>query len=138
MWGVLMMVSTVALFLGLLIATVAKTWQVAAPAVLACFAVISLLGGWFWPMSGKSLPISAAAAATPARWAFEALLLLESPYHSPPESDGSSVATPEPDLAEDSSPPIPRRMGRRADAMALGSMLIGMVAAVALRTARPD
>ena len=45
---------------------------------------MTALSGWLWPLAGRGLPASVAAGATPSRWAFESLLLIELPCHIPP------------------------------------------------------
>jgi pSer/pThr/pTyr-binding forkhead associated (FHA) protein len=137
MWGVMAMASTVCLLLGLSISAVVKSWQTVALGLLGCFALMTALGGWLWPLAGKGLPLTVAAGATPARWAFEGVLLLESPHHHPPAPEGGAASAPDRDLAEDFFPADTERMGSTADALALGSMLIGMAAALALASTRP-
>jgi pSer/pThr/pTyr-binding forkhead associated (FHA) protein len=137
MWGMLAMASTVGLLLGLLVSTAVKTWQNAALVLLGCFALMVTLGGWLWPLSGRSLPVSLFAGAMPTRWAFEGLLLLESPQHPSPAILDGAVSTPNRDLAEDFFPADSERMGTGADALALGLMLIGMAAALGLASIKP-
>jgi pSer/pThr/pTyr-binding forkhead associated (FHA) protein len=137
MWGVMAMASTVAVLLGLLAGTVVKSWQTVALGLLGCFALMTALGGWLWPLAGKGLPLTVAAGATPARWAFEGVLLLESPHHHPPAPADGAASAPDRDFAEDFFPADTERMGSMADALALGSMLIGMAAALALASTRP-
>jgi pSer/pThr/pTyr-binding forkhead associated (FHA) protein len=137
MWGILVMASTIGLLLGLVVSALAKTWQTVAVILVLTFVPMAALGGRFWPLSGSNLPLRVAAAALPVRWAFEGVLLLESPHHLAPEIRDGPVATPDRDLAEDFFPADSERMGTRADAMALGSMLLGMAAVVALIAAKP-
>ena len=67
----------------------------------------------------------------PTRWAFEGVLLLESPHHPAPASSRcSGIRLRIAILPKTFSPPTSERMGTAADAMALASMLIGMAAAV--------
>ena len=120
------------LLLGLLVSTAIKSVQVVALVLLGCFAVGVILGGWLWPLPGRGLPVSLASGATPTRWAFEGLLLLESPLHPTPATSSDPASAPVRDLAEDFFPADSDRMGVTADAMALGSMLIGLAAAIAL------
>jgi pSer/pThr/pTyr-binding forkhead associated (FHA) protein len=137
MWGVLTMASTVGLLLGLLVATAVKSWQTVALVLAGCFALMAAFGGWFWPLSARSLPVRLASAATPTRWAFEGVLLLESPQHAAPTTVANPASTPDRDLAEDLFPADSERMGVLADAMALGSMLLGVAAALAFATTEP-
>ena len=133
--GVLVMASTVSLLLGLLLSTFVKSWQALAAGLLGCFMLMTALGGWFWP--ARNLPASLVCAAMPTRWAFEGVLLLESPYHASREAVPGAAKTPGTDLAEDFFPADSERMGTAADVMALGSMLIGMAAAVGLASTKP-
>ncbi len=137
MAAILVMASLVGLLLGLLISAVARSWQVTAAVSIGVFALMTALGGWLWPLSGRGLPASVAAGVTPTRWAFESLLLIESPYHPSPATASGPASTPDGDLAEDYFRATSERMGPQADAMALGSMVLGLAAAVALTSAKP-
>ncbi len=137
MWAAMVIASAVCLMLGLLLSTVVKGWQGVAPALLGCFVVLTALGGWFWPLARSGPPVNWAMNAVPTRWAFEGLLLLESPHHSSPATFDKPVDTSARDLAEDYFPAESERMGPGADLMALGSMLIGMTFALALASTRP-
>ena len=47
--------------------------------------LMTALGGWFWPLARLGPSGKLGHERHPTRWAFEGLLLLESPYHpSPP------------------------------------------------------
>jgi pSer/pThr/pTyr-binding forkhead associated (FHA) protein len=137
MAAVLVMDSLVGLLLGLLISTVARSWQAVAVVLVGCFALMTALGGWLWPLAGKGLPANIAMAVAPTRWAFESLLLLELPHHPAPAIADASGSTPDRDLAEDYFRATSERMGPQADAMALGSMLVGLASAVALCLTKP-
>jgi pSer/pThr/pTyr-binding forkhead associated (FHA) protein len=137
MAGVLVMDSLVGLLFGLLISSVARSWQAMAGVLIGCFALMTALGGWLWPPAGNGLPASIATGVTPNRWAFDSLLLLESPQHPSPETADAPDSTPDRDLAEDYFRARSERMGPQADAMALGSMLLGLAAAVALTLTKP-
>jgi hypothetical protein len=137
MWAVLAMASTVGLLLGLLVSTAVKSWPAVALVLAGCFALMAAFGGWFWPLSARSLPVRLASAATPTRWAFEGVLLLESPQHAAPATFANPASTLDRDLAEDFFPADSERMGVLADAMALGSMLLGIAAALAFATTEP-
>jgi pSer/pThr/pTyr-binding forkhead associated (FHA) protein len=94
----------------------------AAAGIMLSFGV---LGGDRWPlpaMPGWTKPVVSIA---PSRWAFEGLLLLVSERFPANASaaEGSSGAA---DLAEPFFPSETERMGVKADAIALGSMLIGL------------
>jgi hypothetical protein len=132
MWSILAMASTVGLLLGLVSSTFARTWQTVAVILLLAFIPMFTLGGWLWPLPNRPVPFRLAAAAMPTRWAFEGVLLLESPYHPQPEIDRESSATPRRDLAEDFFSAASDRMGPEADATALALMTIGLAAALVL------
>ncbi len=137
MWCVMAIVSAVCLLLGLLLSTAIKSWQVVALGAAGCFVLMTALGGWLWPLSRSGPPVNWAMSVMPTRWAFEGLLLLESPHHASGESSGDVVAA-ERDLAEGCFPAASERMGPAADFMALGLMLFGMtVVLLALATTRP-
>ncbi len=132
MWCVMAMTSTVGLLLGLVVSTAVKSLQAVALYLLGSFALMATLGGWLWPLPGRGLPVSSASGAMPTRWAFEGLLLLESSHHPTPATLSDPVSAARRDLAEDVFPADSERMGITADAMALGSMVIGLAAAIAL------
>jgi hypothetical protein len=130
-WGMLVMASLVGLLLGLFVATFIRT--AARPAVLLMgFSLMIALGGWAWPLPGMSPPFALAAAAMPTRWAFEGLLLLEAQEHPAPIGPEGSNPDQRLDFAEGFFPVGSERMGPRADALALGSMQIGLAALAAL------
>ena len=85
-------------------------------------------GGWIWPLPKMSPPVQLVAEAMPSRWAFEGLILLETDQDQAPVNSKESDAGPNHDFAEEFFPADSERMGVRADAMALGSMLIGLAA----------
>jgi len=122
--AVLVLSSAVGLGLGLVILAAASgprtAWSLAALALVATGG----LGGGAWPLSRMPPLVRAAADATPSRWAFEGLLLLESDRRPLPESSGFTR-----DLAEDSFPAESGRMGVRADLLALALSAIGLSAA---------
>jgi pSer/pThr/pTyr-binding forkhead associated (FHA) protein len=137
MWGILVMASTVGLLLGLVVSTLATTWQNVAVILVLTFVPMFTLAGWFWLLPNRPLPVRMAAAAMPTRWAFEGVLLLESPHHRPAAVADDPLPTPKRDLAEEFFPAESERMGPRADAMALASMVIGLAAAVVLLCGKP-
>jgi pSer/pThr/pTyr-binding forkhead associated (FHA) protein len=140
MWGVLVLTSLVGLFLGLAVSTLVRSWAATAAVLLIGFAAMIALGGWIFPLPKMSLPVQLAAGAMPSRWAFEGLLLLETAQHSAPVTEPETDPTPNQDLAEGFFPVGSERMGVTADAMALGSMLIGLAALTAFISglSRPD
>jgi pSer/pThr/pTyr-binding forkhead associated (FHA) protein len=137
MWVLLAIASTVGLLLGFLAWALVARQQAVALVLLGFFALMIVFGGWLWPLSRSNLPVSLASAAMPSRWTFEGMLLLEAPHHRVPANLGDAVAADNPDLAEEFFPADSERMGVRADAMALCSMLIGLAAATAVSSIKP-
>jgi pSer/pThr/pTyr-binding forkhead associated (FHA) protein len=134
-WGVLVMASLVGLLLGLAVSALVPDRATTAAVLLICFVPMVALGGRLWPLPSMSPPLQLAAAALPSRWAFEGVLLLESDCHPAPTIPEGSSPTQNRDLAENFFPANSERMGTKADAMALGSILIGL-AVVAAFTSR--
>jgi pSer/pThr/pTyr-binding forkhead associated (FHA) protein len=128
MWGVLVMTSLVGFFLGLVVSNPVRNSAAAASVLLICFVAMIALGGWIWPLPKMSAPVQLFAEAMPSRWAFEGLILLEADQHraiaAPDETDPSQTHDP----VEEYFPVDSERMGITADAITLGSMLIGLVA----------
>lgn len=122
LWSILVMAAAVGLFLGLVVNALVPKWPVAAGVSLVCFLPMVTLGGALWPLPELAAPLRLAAAAMPSRWAFEAMLLLET------EARGQTTAISD-DLTVGLFPTDSTRMGPQADATALGSMLIGLAAA---------
>jgi hypothetical protein len=138
MFGVLVLASMVGLLLGLVVFTLLRPPAMAAIVLLACFLAMAALSGGIRPMPAPSPIVRTAAAAMPSRWAFEGLLLLESEQRPAPIEPDQPEPGPERDLAEDYFPAATERMGPSADAMALGCMLVGLAAALALISGRPQ
>jgi pSer/pThr/pTyr-binding forkhead associated (FHA) protein len=138
MYFIVLMTALIGMFLGLIVSLVAPKPAIAAAVLLAIFIVMAGLGGQFWPLPGMSSPMKGAACASPARWAFEGLLLLESAEHQAPMIPAESGDSLPQDLAESLFPSnSENRMGPRADTMALGSMLIGLAALATFTWSRP-
>ncbi len=117
--GVLSMASGVGLALGWLAFATVRKPVAAVAGLLVAFAVMTAMGGKIWRRPDSRL-VAMVSAAMPTRWAFEALLLLEDEGDAKPDEAG-------PDLAESFFPAETDRMGPKADLMALGFMLIGLV-----------
>ena len=105
-----------------------RNWAAAAAVLLICFMAMIALGGWIWPLPQMSLPAQLLAEAMPSRWAFEGLFLLETDQHRAPLTPRETGPVHNHDLVEEFFPADSERMGVTADAMALGSMLIGLAA----------
>ncbi len=126
MFGVLLLTASVALALGLVTFSLVRAPRIAVVVLMAAFVAMIVLGGRFRTLTATG-PGATVAALMPSRWAFEGLLLLESESHEPPTvPEGSDRVE---DLAEDFFRSDTERMGPKADAMALGFMLIGLAAA---------
>ena len=126
--AMLALASASGLALGLLILAIAPrpgAMRVALPLTLLAMLLMGLLGGGDSGGLAAAGRARAAAVLLPARWAFEGLLVLEAGRRP---SRG-------PDLAEASFPAESARMGPAADALALASLAIGLLAAAAI-TAR--
>ena len=132
MWFMLTLTSLVGFFLGLAVSNPIGDRVVAMSAFLFCFVAMIALGGWLRPLPEMFPPVQLAAEATPSRWAFEGLLLLEANQHPAPITEADADAGPNQDFVERFFPAASERMGVAADALALGSMLIGFAALVTL------
>ena len=86
MYFVVLMAALIGLFLGFVVELLAPKPPITAAVLLAIFIVMAGLGGQFWPLPGMSSPMRVAACPSPARWAFEGLLLLESAEHQAPRT----------------------------------------------------
>ena len=124
-FAVLVLASWVGLAAGSVIVLVAPGRPAAFGALAAALVGLGLFGGGPWSLDRSASPIRLASNIAPSRWAFEGLLVAESDARPAPGPAGE--ARPTRDLAEEYFPSETDRMGPRADAMALGSMLIGLL-----------
>ena len=131
MWGVLVMASLVGLFFGLVVSSLIPNWTTAAAVLLGCFVPMIALGGWLWPLPGKNLPIRTGRGGNAVTVGVRRPAPARVPHHRTPVISDGPTPTPNRDLAEDYFPAKSERMGPTADAMALGSMLIGLAALAA-------
>jgi pSer/pThr/pTyr-binding forkhead associated (FHA) protein len=140
MFGVLLLDSAVGLSFGLAVFALSRTPATAYVVLMLSFLPMIALGGWIWPLTVLSPAVRPVAAAMPSRWAFEGLLLLESHRRPPPGEPAGPERHRDSDLAEGFFPVDSERMGPKADAMALGFMLIGLAAAAAFisRSSKPS
>jgi hypothetical protein len=138
MFGVLVLASMVGLLLGLVVLTLVRPPAMAAIVLLASFLAMAALSGGIRPMPAPGPVLRMAAAAMPSRWALEGLLLLEKEQRPAPADPDQPKPDPNHDLAENYFPAETERMGPTADAMALGCMLVGLAAALALISDRPQ
>jgi hypothetical protein len=130
MLGVLCLASAVGLALGLVVFSMIRSPIAAAAVLMIVFAAMTALGGRIWRLPASSLA-ARIAEVTPARWAFEGLLLLENDGREwPAQAEGDGVTRTD-DPAEDFFPAESERMGTKADVMALASMFIGLAGAAA-------
>jgi pSer/pThr/pTyr-binding forkhead associated (FHA) protein len=131
MWAMLVMASLLGLLLGLVVTGLAPSRAAAAVILLASFICMIAFGGWIWPLPAISPSLRPIVQAMPSRWAFEGLFLLETGATPPHLMSAGANSTERPDLGETYFPVDSERMGPRADAAALGSMLIGLAAVAA-------
>jgi pSer/pThr/pTyr-binding forkhead associated (FHA) protein len=137
MYVLLVLAMTVGVLLGWIISRLIPTGATAAAALLASFLLMLVLSGSVVPLPRMNPALREAAAAIPARWAFEGLLVLEadaSPTHRPSTRDLDAVPI---DMAEIYFPAETDRMGPGAAALALVAILIALAGAtggVLLRT----
>jgi pSer/pThr/pTyr-binding forkhead associated (FHA) protein len=130
MLGVLSLASAVGLALGLLVFSLIRSPIAASAVLMVVFVAMVALGGRIWRLPASS-PAARIAEATPSRWAFEGLLLLENEGREWPAQSEEEGAARTDDPAEGFFPAESERMGTQADAMALGSMFIGLAGAAA-------
>jgi hypothetical protein len=138
MWGVVFMSCLIGLFFGRVVFASSPDWATATAILLTSFGLMCVLGGCFWTLPHMAPPFALASAATPSRWAFEALLLLDAAERPAPTITEGSDPKQNGDLVEPYFPAAAWRMGPKADAMALGLMLIGLVAVSAIISRRSD
>jgi pSer/pThr/pTyr-binding forkhead associated (FHA) protein len=128
MCALVLAASLVGLFLGFLVPALVRNRATAAGVLAACVVLMIVLGGRVWPLPRMFPPVRQLAQFMPTRWAFEGLFLLEAAGRGAPSAAGGGGAPAKQDLAEEFFPAASERMGTRADAMALASMLIGLAA----------
>jgi hypothetical protein len=134
MCGVVLLASAVGLSLGWAVFSLTRSPSVAVPVLVLGFLAMVALGGRIWPLPPSSLG-AGIATAMPSRWAFEGLMLLEIEGRTPTLGPDSKEGDRPADLAEGFFPADTERMGPKADAMALGFMLIGLAGAAAFLSA---
>jgi hypothetical protein len=125
MFGVLLLTTAVGLALGWAVFSMIPSPAIAGCVLALAFLAMMFLGGRIRPLPDSGA-LAGVAAAMPSRWAFEGLLLLEAERQAPPDVG---------DLAEGFFPAATERMGPKADAMALGFMLIGLAGAAGFAVA---
>jgi ABC transport system ATP-binding/permease protein len=86
MLAVLILASLVALALGLITSAIARTSEVAVALVPVLLLPMMFLGGMIQPVHEMMASARPLASAIPARWAFEALVLLEDESREPSDS----------------------------------------------------
>jgi pSer/pThr/pTyr-binding forkhead associated (FHA) protein len=129
MLGVLVLASAAGLLFGLTAFSSIRNPAAAVGVLILGFVPMVALGGWIRPLPALSAVFQPVAAMMPSRWAFEGLLLLEADRRASPMGDSGPGPIPNADLAEGYFPAGTERMGPKADATALGSMLIALAAA---------
>ncbi|QDV32585.1 FHA domain-containing protein [Tautonia plasticadhaerens] len=140
MFGLLLLSALVGVAIGLAISAASRTTEVAIALVPLILLPLLLLGGSLRPRHDLPTPIRQASDLIPARWAYEGLLTLEAgrrPTWRPPASVDLPGRRPGPtpeirDMAEHSFPGRTERMGPRASALALATMLVALCGLIAL------
>lgn len=151
MFVVLLLTSIVGLAIGLTVSALARTSEVAIALLPLILLPMVILAGVLQPVHKMSAPMRLLAQAMPSRWAFEGLLVLEvedRPTWRPPPipvpaavkastPDASADRAPREevtlqaqDMAEEFFPTETERTGARACGIALGAMLILLVASI--------
>ena len=101
---------------------------------------LGLLGGQWTPFHRFPPVIRTLAGFVPTRWTFEGLLLLDRIRRPVTVNPPDQTQRPGRDVAEEFFPAETDRMGVKADALALVTMLIGLAGAVVFISvsSRPD
>jgi pSer/pThr/pTyr-binding forkhead associated (FHA) protein len=123
--GLLILASAVGLGAGLVIVLLAPNPAVAWGGLAVAAVALGLFEGGPGSLPRSASVIRLASNASPSRWAFEGLLVNEAAVRTIPEP----IYEPARDLAEDYFPAEFDRMGVKADAMALGAMMVGLLGA---------
>jgi ABC transport system ATP-binding/permease protein len=137
MLAVLILASVVALALGLITSAVARTSEVAIALVPVLLLPMMFLGGMIQPVHDMMDVARPIASVIPARWAFEALVLIENesragsadPATVPPHSSDSDVAATQPPPPGSAEYYFPEkdRVGSAASVGILGAMLVALM-----------
>jgi pSer/pThr/pTyr-binding forkhead associated (FHA) protein len=142
MWALLALATLVGLMFGAVILERVRPLPVAGAILLAGFAAMTIFGGWLLPLPQMNPLAHIAASATPSRWAFEGVFLLETDHRSNDSAETETEPAQAGDLAEGFFRAASERMGPRADGIALLSMLVGLSALAAFgftsSRGRPD
>jgi hypothetical protein len=126
MFGLLVLAMSVGVLLGGMVTRLARSRATAIALLLASFLLMMLLGGAVVPLPRMSPAFRGAAAASPSRWAFEGVVVLESdarPTRLFSNHDPQAVPI---DMAEAYFPAETDRMGPTAAALALVAISIGL------------
>ena len=121
--GLLMLATGVGSTVGTLIVLLAPRPAFAWAGLGVALVALGLLGGGPGALPRSAGIIRLASNAAPSRWAFEGLLVSEAEARPMVEASKDGPAR---DLAEDYFPVETDRMGMKADALALASMLLGL------------
>lgn len=122
MFGLVWLTSLAGSAIGMTVASSVRPSAVLPP-VVAAILVLMVIGGPFRPLPSATAPERVAAAAFPARWAFEGLMLIEA---------GPKVEDPSSDPVQPYFPSETDRMGVPACASALVALALGLVYASAV------
>lgn len=137
MLGIMVLASAVGVAMVVALAVIGGAPRSVKVSVPALMVALVLLGGVVpMPVSAQR-PASALSSFIPSKWAFEALLLLEAerrPTWLPPSPGGDQEPR---DVAESAFANNQERAGVRADVLALGAMLVGLVGALLFLVVKP-
>lgn len=147
MFGIMLLAALVGVSIGLLISAFSRTSEFAIAMLPIVILPMVILGGILQPLEKLNSVAEIASHVMPSRWAFEALLLIETqerPKHAvPPSSNtlpGSDDSTAEipatsqrtRDMAEQFFPRESKRMGVRSATLTLTFMFVAIFASVGL------
>ena len=119
--GLTSLASLAGLAVGLLIVLMAPRPPLAWGGLAVALVALSLLGGGPVSLPRSVGVVRLASSVSPTRWAFEGLLVTEAEVRQAPAPALGG------DLAEAYFPAASDRMGPKADATALGAMLVGLI-----------
>jgi ABC-type transport system involved in multi-copper enzyme maturation permease subunit len=133
----LLLTAFVGVALGLLVSSLARTSEVAIALMPLILLPMVILGGALFPK--HKMPAPALADCMPSRWAYEAMLVLETEEHLalPSAQNSASSSAPLRDMAE-ASFPRSDRIGAAGCTAILAGMLAALVGAIMIVLKRRD
>jgi ABC-type multidrug transport system ATPase subunit len=139
LFGMLLLVSLIGVGVGLTLSALAKTSEVAIALLPIVLLTMVVLGGALQPLPDMLKATRLACTAIPTRWAFEGMLLLETPHRPtwappvPPALPGQpapKVDAQKRDMAERYFPEKDYRTSVRSCVIALGVMFVALGAGI--------